>query len=98
MRMRAAKNAKKKKKNIILRVAFAAFAVYVVVQIVSLQIQLRNKKQEIKKLDADIQKQELLNEALKDKVENADTYLAEGAREQGYYLPGEQIYKVVPEN
>ena len=86
MRMRAAKNAKKKKKNIILRIAFAAFAVYVVVQIVSLQIQLRNKKQE------------LLNEALKDKVENADTYLAEGAREQGYYLPGEQIFKVVPEN
>ena len=98
--MRAARNAKakKKKKNIILRVAFAAFAVYVAVQIVSLQIQLRDKKQEIDKLDADIQKQELLNEALKDKVENADTYLAEGAREQGYYLPGEQIFKVVPEN
>ena len=94
MRMRAAKNAKKKKKNIILRIAFAAFAVYVVVQIVSLQIQLRNKKQEIEQLDADIQKQE----PLKDKVENADTYLAEGAREQGYYLPGEQIFKVVPEN
>lgn len=64
MRMRAAKNAKKKKKNIILRIAFAAFAVYVVVQIVSLQIQLRNKKQEIEQLNADIQKQELSDHPL----------------------------------
>lgn len=94
--MRAVKT--KKKKNIILRVAFAAFAVYVVVQIVSLQIQLHNKRQEIETVDAEIKRQELLNESLAEKVQNYETYLKEKARDQGYSSQGEQIYKVVPEN
>ena len=95
--MRAGKM-KKKKKNIVLRIAFAAFAVYVVVQVVSLQIQLRAKQQELEMLEAAAHRQELVNEALQDKVENHETYLEEEARNQGYSLPGEQIYKVVPEN
>lgn len=95
--MRAGKM-KKKKKNIVLRIAFAAFAVYVVVQVVSLQIQLRAKQQELEMLEAAAHRQELVNEALQEKVENHETYLEEEARNQGYSLPGEQIYKVVPEN
>lgn len=95
--MRAGKM-KKKKKNIVLRVAFAAFAVYVVVQVVSLQVQLRTKQQELEMLEAAAHRQELVNEALQEKVENHETYLEEEARNQGYSLPGEQIYKVVPEN
>lgn len=95
--MRAGKM-KKKKKNIVLRIAFAAFAVYVVVQVVSLQIQLRAKRQELEMLEAAAHRQELVNEALQEKVENHETYLEEEARNQGYSLPGEQIYKVVPEN
>ena len=95
--MRAGKT-KKKKKNIVLRVACAAFAVYVVVQVVSLQIQLRARKQELESLEAAAQRQELVNEALQDKVKNHETYLEEEARNQGYSLPGEQVYKVVPEN
>jgi cell division protein FtsB len=89
---------KQKKKNIVLRVALAAFAVYVVVQVVSLQIQLRAKQDEVESIQAQIQQQELLNESLKDKVNNYEIYLEEEAREQGYFLPGEQIYQVVPEN
>ncbi len=98
--MRAAKGAKpqKKKKNIFLRIACAAFAVYVVVQVVSLQIQLRNKREEIEAIEAEIRRQELLNESLEDKLDNYEVYLEEEARDQGYSLPGEQIYQVVPED
>ncbi len=88
----------KKKKNIFLRLACAAFAVYVVVQVVSLQVQLHSRRQEIEALDAEIRRQELINESLHEKVENHETYLEEEARDQGYSLPGEQIYQVVPEN
>ncbi len=87
----------KKKKNIFLRVACAAFAVYVVIQVVSLQIQIRNKSAQEELLNAKITQQELLNESLKEKLDNYEIYLEEEARDQGYSLPGEQIYKVVPE-
>jgi cell division protein FtsB len=90
--------AKQKKKNIVLRVALAAFAVYVVVQVVSLQIQLRAKRDEVSAIQSQIAQQQVLNESLKDKIDNYEIYLEEEAREQGYFLPGEQIYQVVPEN
>ena len=97
--MRTAKGARapKKKKNIFLRVACAAFAVYVVVQVISLQIQLRNKREEIEATESEIRRQELINESLEEKLENYEVYLEEEARDQGYSLPGEQIYQVVPE-
>ncbi len=90
--------AKQKKKNIVWRVAVAAFAVYVVVQVVSLQIQLRAKRDEVSAIQSQIAEQQVLNESLKDKINNYEIYLEEEAREQGYFLPGEQIYQVVPEN
>lgn len=97
--MRATKGKKqKKKKNMILRIALAAFSVYVVVQVVSLQIQIRNKRREFEAIQAEIQRQELINESLQEKNEHSDIYLEEEARDQGYSLPGEQIYQVVPEN
>ncbi len=88
----------KKKKNILLRVAVAAFAVYVVVQVVSLHFQLRNKREELSALESEIARQELINESLNEKLDNYEVYLEEEARDQGYSLPGEQIYEVVPEN
>lgn len=88
----------KKKKNIILRIAFATFAVYAVIQVVSIRIQIHQKQEELIALDAQIHKQEVLNESAQDMVDNLDTHLAEEAHDQGYYWPGEQIYKVIPEN
>lgn len=89
---------KEKKKNILLRVACAAAAVYVLATVFSLCMQLRNQREVLKALEAEIQRQELYNESLQEKADNSDSYLEEEARDQGYSLPGEQIYQVVPEN
>lgn len=89
---------KEKKKNVLLRVACAAAAVYVVVTVFSLCMQLRDKREVLNALEAEIQRQELLNESLQEKADNSEIYLEEEARDQGYSLPGEQIYQVVPEN
>lgn len=95
--MRAAKP-KQKKKNIVLRIALAAFAVYAVIQVVSLQIQIHEKQKEYEWYQAQIQQQELQNEALEENSNHSEEYLEEGARDQGYFLPGEQVFQVVPEN
>lgn len=89
---------KEKKKNILLRVACAAAAVYVLATVFSLCMQLRSQREVLKALEAEIQRQELYNESLQEKADNSDSYLEEEARDQGYSLPGEQIYQVVPEN
>lgn len=96
--MRAARGVKpqKKKKNIFLRVACAAFAVYVVVQVISLQIQLHNKREELAANEAEIHRLELLNESSQEKQNNSDVYLEEEAYDQGYIKQGEQVYVVVP--
>ncbi len=97
--MRAAKGKnQKKKKNIFLRLAIAAFAVYAVVQVVSVQVQLRNRHRELEAFDEAGRLQALINESLKEKIENSETHLEAEARDQGYSLQGEQIYQVVPEN
>lgn len=95
--MRAAKS-KQKKKNIVLRIALAAFAVYAVIQVVSLRIQIHEKQKEYEWYQTQIQQQELQNEALEENNNHSEEYLEEGARDQGYFLPGEQIFQVVPEN
>lgn len=98
MRTRAhAAKPQKKKKNIFLRVACALFGVYIVVQVVSLRIQIQAKAAQEEELQAQIVQQESLNESLKEKLENYEVYLEEEARDNGYVKNGEQIYKVVPE-
>ena len=89
---------KQKKKNVLLRVACAAAAVYVLVTVFSLCLQLRDKREVLNALEAEIQRQELLNESLQEKADNSEIYLEEEARDKGFSLPGEQIYQVVPEN
>ena len=97
--MVAAKGKKqKKKKNIFLRLACEAFAVYVVVQVVSVRVQLWNKTRELESLEEANRQQQLINESLKDKNENPEKYLNDEARDQGFSLPGEQIFQVVPGN
>lgn len=88
----------KKKKNVFLRIACAIAAVYVLVTVFSLHLQLRDKQKTYEALQAEIQRQESINESLKEKTENSDVFLEEEARDQGYSLPGEQIYEVIPEN
>lgn len=95
VRVRKAKP-QKKKKNIILRIAIAAFSVYAIIAALSGVIQLINKENYYEQLAEEIRNQEVINESLKEKSENSEIYLEEEARDQGYVLPGEQVYQPVP--
>ena len=92
------KDVKRKKKSIFLRIALAAFSVYVVVMLVQLQLEINQKQKRIDELDAAISKQTTQNEDLQYQNDNYETYLENKAREEGMARPGETIYKEVPGN
>lgn len=87
---------KKKKKSIFLRIALLAFSVYVIVALVSLQVQLNQRRADEAALQNEIERQERINEDLKNKTQNSEEYLEQQARENGMARPGEQIYQEIP--
>jgi len=90
--------AKKRKGNIFLRVALAAFSVYVVAMLVQLHLDIRAKEEQIDALDAAIAEQAAINDILQKQSEDADAYKEQAAREQGFARPGELIIIEVPGN
>ncbi|HIW73566.1 MAG TPA: septum formation initiator family protein [Firmicutes bacterium] len=87
------KAVKRKKKSVFLRVALAAFSVYVVVMLVQLQLEITDRQDRIAALDEQIRQQELENDNLQKQADNYEYYQEQKAREQGYARPGETIYK-----
>ncbi len=87
---------KRKKKSIFLRIALLAFSVYVIIMLVQLQRELGQRQQDLNTLEQTLKNQQALNEDLKNKTENYETYLDQQARDQGYSRPGESIYKEIP--
>ena len=87
------KAVKRKKKSVFLRVALAAFSVYVVVMLVQLQLEITDRQDRIAALDEQIRQQELENDNLQKQADNYEYYQEQKAREQGYARPGETTYK-----
>ena len=87
---------KRKKKSIFLRIALLAFSVYVIIMLVQLQRELGQRQQDLNTLEQTLKNQQALNEDLKNKTENYETYLDQQARDQGYSRPDESIYKEIP--
>ena len=87
-----------KKKNRVsglAKTATAVFAVYAAFTLVSLQLQIAEKKEEQALLQAQIEEQELRNAEIKALLEseNSDDYVARIAREKlGYISPGERVF------
>lgn len=90
------KKAVKRKKSVLFRVAIVAFAVYVVVSMVQLQLQLSNAQKRLDKLNEQTAAQEEINEVLQDQIDNSDTYKEQQARKQGMARPGETILVEIP--
>ena len=78
--MKNAQATKKKKRNIFLRIALLIFAVYIVVTLIQLQLQINDTQAKIN--DKLIEKTELSEqiEEKKNKLENSERYLEEQAR------------------
>ncbi len=90
------KKAAKRRKSVLLRVAVVAFAVYVVVSMVQLQLQLSNAQERLDKLNEQTEAQLESNEVLQDQIDNSDAYKEQQARKQGMARPGETILVEIP--
>ena len=88
---------KKKRKSPILRVAIAAFAVYVVVSIVQIQLQLNRGQEQLDDFNSKISQTKEVNALLQDKLDGYEEYLEQQARKQGLVKPGETVFVEIPE-
>lgn len=89
------KKLKKKKVSGLAKTVAAVFAVYAAFTMVSLQLQIGEKKQEQAQLQQQIELQKLRNAEVKALLEseNSDDYVARIAREKlGYLSPGERVF------
>ena len=88
---------RRKKKNILLRIAVVAFSIYVIVTLVQLRLEInRMETEEVDVLKDKIAEQKRANENLRRQTENLEEYLEQQAREQGWALPGEVIVMEIP--
>ena len=86
---------KKKKVGGLTKIAVAVFAAYATFTMVSLQLQISQKKEEKTQLEQQVEEQQLRNaetEALLES-QDSDQYVARIARDQlGYVSPGERVF------
>jgi hypothetical protein len=75
------------------RFLLIALALYLFLKAVQLYGQIQEKRQVMMDFDNRIQTQLVINEGLTDQVENAEDYLEQGAYEDGYIWPGQQVYQ-----
>ncbi|MBQ3093569.1 MAG: septum formation initiator family protein [Clostridia bacterium] len=88
----------KDKQNVFFRIAVAALLVWVIVSLLQLQIEIREKRSALADLNTQILTQKRINEELADENANDELYLEQQARDKGLAKPGESIYKEVPGN
>lgn len=86
----------KKKKSIFLRIALLAFAVYVIVMLIQLQLQIGESQRELDGYDQQIAAYERVRDDLQMKSDNYEKYQDQQARKQGLTKPDETIIVVVP--
>ena len=98
MKLNGVEVPKKKRKNIFLRIALLAAAVYAIVSLIQGQLQLEQKLQELDEMIALNEQGAAVKEQLQEMVDNSDSYLEEQAREQGMVLPGESVFIEIPNN
>ena len=79
---------KKRKKSIFLRLALLAFSIYVIVMLLQLQMELGQSQRQLDNVDQEIKNMQLLNDDLKNKMENYEAYQEQQARENGQARTG----------
>lgn len=87
---------RKVKKSLLLRFAIFVFAVYMVWGLVNQQIKINEKRQQLSKVEKQIQIQEIENGEIKSALTtsgNSSDYIEQKAREDlGYAKPGERVF------
>jgi cell division protein FtsB len=91
---------KHKKRNIAIKFSVFVFVVYLFVSLVSLQVDLYNKKKELTQLQAQTQEVEFKNSEVDNILKSDDVeYIKKIAREKlGFVSPGERVFVDVSGN
>ena len=85
---------RKVKRSTLLRISLAAFLVYVVATLISLQVQINEQREELEDIQQQIMIKEITNENMDAALESGDeAYIEQVAREElDYAKPGERIF------
>ena len=94
--MKKAQTSKKKKRNLILRVALLVFSLYIIVTLIQLQLTINAKQDEINETSNAVTDKRRDNDYLEQQLSDPEHYLDQQAREQGFVHPGEDVYKEIP--
>ncbi len=89
------KKNKKKGLSAFVRIGVLCLAFYFVISILQLRDEIAEKQLRMSELDTLIEEQTVINDALRDQIENGvtDEYIASVAREKlGYAMPGERVF------
>ncbi len=87
---------KRPRRSRIMAVALTVFAVYVVVVLTQLQLELNERRAALEEIDRKIAEQQRTNDDLTNNLNNYEKYLEEQVRERGLARPGEIIFQEIP--
>lgn len=94
-----AKAAKTKKSSrVILRLIIIAAVSFVALNAVRMHMQIKEKEETLSALKLEKAHSELMLEDLQEHVNHPENNLEKQVRENGYVFPGEQIYRIIPDN
>ncbi len=84
---------RKRRTSVVVKAALFCFALYAVVTIVQLQLDINQKKSELKEIESQISVVTSENDALRESLARgtSDAYIASIARENGYAVSGERV-------
>ncbi len=87
---------KRPRRNRMMAIALTVFAVYVVVVLTQLQLELNERRAALEEIDRQIVEQQRMNDDLTDKLNNYEKYLEEQVRQRGLARPGEIVFQEIP--
>ncbi len=79
----------------IVRMGIFLLAIFFAVSFIHLRFEINSRTQKLNSLTKEVEEQTSVNDALRDQVENgvSDEYIASIAREHGYVMPNERVFK-----
>ena len=79
----------------VIRIGILCLAVFSAISFLHLQVEIPDRGGQLDELQTQVDEQQAVNDALRDQVENgvSDEYIASIAREHGYVMPNERVFK-----
>ena len=86
----------RRKKSIFLRLALVAFALYVLVTLVGLQMEIKAGEEKLLTLQNLAAQLSAENDSMEGQLENPEDIQQENAYDSGYIHPGQEVYVETP--